>query len=224
MPHLVIQFSTSAPASFVPFSKGWPNRWSKAIRVLGHSYFSHVDFCVSVELMARWLERDPVQLAAKYGSYGMLGASYNPNAPVIAGNPGGVAYRPIDYQSFGIRRWMIFDIEQAMLEAILFYAHSQVGRPFDSAALSPKIFLSDPFYGAVESRDWRDPNKWFCQELVVCSLETGGFWGVGVKCPILKNRITPADGTMILMMDHRLLNRDTWLAPISGISMGRYEM
>ena len=220
--HLVIQFSTTAPTSFVPFTKGWPNRWSKAIRILGHTYFSHVDIHVSVEYMGQFLQRDPAELRAKYGDYGLLGASYNPDAPVIAGNPNGVAYRVPNYQGFGIRRRMIFQTER--VKDILTFAHSQVGRPFDSGALSPKVFLSDPFYGTVESRDWRQPDKWFCAELIVTAMEVGGFWGPGIKFTVMKNRVTPADLSMVLMMDPRLINRDTWLDPIADIVMGPNEM
>src|SRR6266446_2335592 len=113
---VVIQFSTAAPSSYWPFSKGWKNRYSKATCWLGHSQFSHVDFRL------------------EDGS--LLGASDNPRAPIIYGNPRGVAVRPSgtykpdprDYQSFGIRRHMIIKTDKA--DAIIGYALSQVGKPF----------------------------------------------------------------------------------------------
>lgn len=222
MNQIVLQFSTCAPASFRPWSKGWPNRYSKAIRILGHTYFSHVDFVISMSLVATWLTTDLGGLIAKYGSYACLGASNNPDAPVISGNPRGVAIRVANYQSFGIRRRMILQTGQA--EAILDWAKGEIGKPFDSGALSPKVFLSDPFYGEVESRNWRDPDKWFCAEYVVCAFENGGYWGPGVKIPIKKNRVTPADSTMIFLMDPNLVNRTTWLDPVGGIAMGPNEI
>jgi len=219
---LVLQFSTSAPASFKPFSEGWKNRYSKAIRILGHTYFSHCDFRVSMDKIGGWLEEDPRELHAKYGNYGLLGASDNPDAPIIAGNSRGVAIRTSEYQSFGIRRIMILQTPKA--DEILEWTISQIGKPFDSAALSPKVFLSDPFVGDVEARDWRDPHQWFCMELIICAFENGNYWGPGVKVPIKKNRVTPADGTMVFMMDPNLLNRTTWLDPIKDVRMGRHEI
>src|SRR6266702_2626287 len=114
---ITIQFSTAAPSSFVPFTKGWPNRWSKAIRMLGHSKFSHVDFLLD---------------------------------------------------------------------------------PFDAGAIHPKVFLADPLY--LQPRDWRNPNQWFCMELIVVCCEKGGLWGENVLIPYDKDRITPADGYMVMMM------------------------
>lgn len=199
---VVLQFSTCAPTSFIPFTKGWANRYSKVIRMLAHSYFSHVDFLL------------------EDGS--CLGASNNRDGPVISGNPRGVAIRPPDYQSFGIRRRMVLETPQA--DAILAFAKLQLGKPFDSGALSPKIFLADPFLGSVESRNWHDPNQWFCAELVVCSFEEGAYWGPGVKVPIYKNRVTPADAYLLHMMDPNFVNRETFFDPIPDLKMGPYEL
>ncbi len=215
---VVIQFSTAAPASFVPFSKGWSNRYSKAIRMLGHTYFSHADFLIDVATACAWLHRIPSDF---HFDYALLGASNNPSAPVISGNPRGVALRPPDYQSFGMRRRMVLMTPHA--DEILAYAWKQVGRPFDSGALSPKVFLADPFLGSVESRDWRDPTQWFCEELIVCCFEQGNYWGKGVKVPTKKNRLTPADGLLIHMMDPNFVNRDTFYDPIPDVQMGPYE-
>jgi len=108
-------------------------------------------------------------------------------------------------------------------DAILHWAHSQIGKPFDSGALSPKVFLADPFVGSIESRDWRDPAKWFCAEYLICAFEDGEYWGPGVKCPVMKNRLTPADDYQIFMMDPNFVNRDTFFDPIEDIAMGPYE-
>lgn len=219
---IVLQFSTCSPSSWWPFSAGWKNRYSKAIRVLGHTYFSHVDFVIPIELVADWGIGSLHNLSFIYGDYACLGASDDPQSSVISGNPRGVAIRPANYQSFGIRRRMILQTDRAA--AILAWAKTQIGKPFDSGALSPRVFLSDPYYGEVESRNWRDPDKWFCAEYVTCMLEDGGYWGPGVKVPIKKNRVTPADLTMVLIMDPNLQNRNTWLDPVPEIAMGPYEI
>lgn len=224
MNQITLQFSTCAPANFKPWSKGWENRYSKIIRILGHTYFSHVDFVIPIDLVAtwvRWTARD--YTIANYGAdYALLGASSMPGGDVISGNTNGVAIRPYDYLSFGIRRRMILQTDRA--DAILEKAKTQIGKPFDSGALSPKVFLSDPYYGEVESRDWRDPSMWFCAEYVVCMLEDGAYWGPDVKVSIKKNRVTPADLTMVLIMDPNLQNRNTWLDPVPEIAMGPYEI
>ena len=220
MNQIVLQFSTSAPTSFKPWSKGWTNRYSKAIRILGHTYFSHVDFVIPVNLITAWLGMmEPNSLRA---GYALLGASDNANGPVLSGNPRGVAIRPADYQSFGIRRRMVLQTDRA--DAILEWARTQIGKPFDGGALAPKVFLSDPFYGEVESRNWRDPDKWFCAEYAVCAFEDGGYWGPGRKVSIKKNRVTPADLSMIFIMDPNLQNWATWLDPVPSIAMGPYEI
>jgi hypothetical protein len=222
---ITLQFSTCAPTSFWPWSRGWANRYSKAIRILGHTYFSHVDFVIPMDLVGSWIGRGEIDargLSFQYGDYALLGASSTPGGQVLSGNPRGVAIRPVNYLSFGIRRRMVLQTDRA--DAILAWAKTQIGKPFDNGALSPKVFLSDPFYGEVESRNWRDPDKWFCAEYVICAFENGGYWGSGVKVPIKKNRVTPADGTMVFMMDPNLQNRATWLDPIPEIAMGPYEI
>lgn len=236
MDTITLQFSTARPSSLLPFSAGWKNRVSKIIRMLGHSYFSHVDGVVDIETVAEWLRQDtrPLPLSlreyqsewsvdklrARYGDYALLGASYDPTGPVIVGNPRGVAIRPHDYMSFGIRRRITLQTDKA--DAVLAFAHGQIGKPFDTGALNPKVFLSDPFYGDVEARDWRNPDWWFCAEMWTCSLEEGRFWDE--KLPIKKNRITPADLHMILMMDSRVVDRHMMMWPIPFIKMGRHEI
>lgn len=218
---IVLQFSTAGPSSLRPFSKGWKNRYSKIIRMLGHSYFSHVDFVLDMDTVGKWLSMDPHELRAKYGDHALLGASQNPDSPPIVGSPVGVAIRVPEYQSFGIRRRVIIRTDRA--DAILAFARKQIGRPFDVSALSPRVFLSDPFYGDVESRDWRHPDKWFCAEYAACSFEDGAYWGKGEKCPIKKNRITPTDFHLILLMDPHVMNRSTMFDPVPTLRMGRYE-
>ena len=195
---VVIQFSTAAPSSYLPFSRGWKNRFSKAICWLGHSQFSHVDFRL------------------EDGS--LLGASDNPMAPIIYGNPRGVAVRPHDYQSFGIRRHMIIRTDRA--DAIIAYAKSQVGKPFDNGAL--RNFLSIKFPNAVDARDWRHPDRWFCAELVIVSFEQGGYWN-GEQLPWPKTRVSPTDTFFAFMMDPNFINKRTFFQVDPLLKMGVHE-
>ena len=73
-----------------------------------------------------------------------------------ASDPGGVMWRRIDYQVFGIRQNLVLHTPAADLFHILLKAER--GKPFDGSALWS--FMSE------EVRDWRRPDKWFCSELV----------------------------------------------------------
>ena len=66
-------------------SKAWQ---SAVIRTVTHSPFSHVSIVLPDGTL--------------------LDSSDSPDAPVISGNPRGVAIRPSDYEAFGIKRQAIF--------------------------------------------------------------------------------------------------------------------
>lgn len=103
--------------------------WQSAIiRTLCGSPFSHVDIILP--------------------DGNLLGASGSPDAPVIEGNPGGVAIRPPDYQKFGLRCTATITTDKA--GAIIAAAKSQLGKAFDNSALYS--FLVDPLL--PEDRTW----------------------------------------------------------------------
>jgi hypothetical protein len=186
MNQVVLQFSTTASIWTwrPPF---YPNWASVVIRRMSHSPFSHVD------------------LELPNGS--LLGASNSPKAPIISGNPRGVAIRPNNYELYGFRRRMIIDTNLA--QYIHLAALSQIGKPFDNSAL--RGFLSDKLPG---NRDWRDPEQWFCSELIVWALELAGFWHPLKATVWPKNRISPSDIFMVLLFDRRWSNRETfWDVP-----------
>jgi hypothetical protein len=171
--------------------------WSAAIiRRLTHSPFSHVDLVLP--------------------SGNLLGASdMGPKSPFIEGNPCGVAVRPPDYQVFGYRRQMVLKSDRApkVIEAV----YSQLGKPFDSAGL--KDFMGDEFPGV---RDWRQPVAWYCSELFVWALEEAQFFTYNpLAWP--KNRISPTDLLILLIMDERWINRDEFWNPIQGLKLDPKE-
>lgn len=169
--------------------------WQSAvIRKLCHSPFSHID------------------LLLEDGN--LLGASDHPDAPVIEGNPRGVAIRPPDYQEFGIRRVAILKTDR--YDRVTELSRSQLGRPFDGGALYD--FISDLFPGA---RDWRFPDSWFCAELFAWVLEESGFWRRSFIWP--KNRVSPTDLLLALSLDDRFVNADTFWQPIEGVKLGPKE-
>ncbi len=144
----------------------------------------------------------------------LLGASDSPKAPVIKGNPRGVAIRPPDYQPFAIRR--MAHIYVPVRVEMRFYAilHSQLGEPFDNSAMHA-VFSGRPNTG----RDWKDESAWFCSELKAWSLEEAGAFDVP---PIIsKDRVTPPD--LLLMISHLISNAETFWLPIPGLVLGEHE-
>jgi len=144
----------------------------------------------------------------------LLGASDSPKAPVIEGNPRGVAIRPFDYQSFGYRRQMVLKTERA--DDIRAIAKTQLGKEFDNVGL--REMLSDNFPGA---RNWRMDDNWFCAELVAFAMEAGGLFGGPLLWP--KNRVSPSDLLMLFLLDARWINQDIFWAPVPGLKLGPSE-
>jgi hypothetical protein len=145
----------------------------------------------------------------------LLGASDSPAAPVIHGNPRGVASRPFDYQKFAYRRQMILATPRA--DDIRRLWTTQLGKPYDRSAF--RGFSGDYFPG---SRDWRLDETWFCSEGIVWAMETGYFWGPPpVSWP--KNRVSPTDLLIMLINDERWINKDTFWDPIPGLVLDNGE-
>jgi hypothetical protein len=192
---LVLQFSTS--------DNRLSNWASAAIRRLNHSPFSHIDAILPHD--DRWPD----------GS--CLGASdQGPHSPCIIGNPEGVAVRPPNYQGFGYRRQMILQTDRA--DDVVAKIMNELGKPFDSSALWE--FLGDDF-PSDKIRDWRNPDRWFCAEIKAAKLEDGGFFPHTLPWP--KNRVSPTDLLLVLLMDERWINRDTFWQPIPGLPLGPGE-
>src|SRR5215469_11418764 len=174
MPDTVrLRFSRCAPPTL---AERWRDRtfldYSLLICRLTHSPFSHVDLVLD--------------------NGNLLGSSNNPHASVVKGNARGVAIRPPDYQRFAVRRDAAIMTTEARKQAFHDFCMAQLGKPFDSEALSPKVFLSPHF----EYREWRTEDKWFCAELMARATEIAPLldWPI----PGIKNRVTPADLILLL--------------------------
>lgn len=61
-------------------------------------------------------------------------------------------------------RWTIIDLPCRSSEAVIAAARSQVGKPYDLRAV----------LGIAIHRDWQDPSRWFCSELVAWAFEQAG--------------------------------------------------
>ncbi len=128
-----------------------------------------------------------------------------------ASDPGGVAIRPSEYQLFGIRRRA--HIKTPLANEIIALVKTQLGKPFDSTALSN--FLNDPLDDTGTERVWEDDTKWFCSELWTWALEKTGF----LRIIVPKNRVTPAD--LLLLLNPWI--DDTFWKPVDCITLGTCE-
>jgi hypothetical protein len=166
---LTIEFSRAAPVE-------WFDRWvidrSLAIARLTHSPFSHVD------------------LVLEDGN--LLGASYNPRAPIVYGNPLGVAVRPPDYQVFAVRKRAVIETTPEKAAAFTQFCMDQVGKPFDREALKLSRFLGAKF----DNRDWRDLGQWYCAECMARATEVSKLLDRAIVS--LKSFITAADYLLII--------------------------
>ena len=60
--------------------------------------------------------------------------------------------------------FVVVDIPCDDPAAVIAAARSQVGKPYDLTAL----------FGLLVRRDWQEPDRWFCSELVAWAFEQGG--------------------------------------------------
>lgn len=194
MADLCIRFSRAAPPTW---QEMWKQKsfidYSEWICRLTHSPFSHVDLLVKE---------------------GLLGASNNPDAPVVTGNPSGVAIRPIEYQRFKWRRDVHMQTTEGSANLFEQFCRAQIGKPFDVGALRPTMFLSPDFH----KRDWRQPDKWFCAEMIGRAIEVSNL--LGYPIPGIKNRITPAD--LVLLLAPKM-NYEVARLPIPGLKLQPWE-
>jgi hypothetical protein len=92
---------------------------------------------------------------------------------------------------------------------------TQLGKPFDNNVILS--FLSDKVF----SRDWRDPEHWFCIEGIAWAQEAEGFWSRPLQWA--KTRMTPLDYYVLMMQDERFVNWETFWLPISDLKLSPGE-
>jgi uncharacterized protein YycO len=141
---------------------------SDAIRVETWSPFSHVEFILDD------------------GTY--LGAHAS----------GGVAIRPAYYCKPTREERYAIPCTQEQKDAILAYAHSQIGKPYDFTDI----------VGILIHRDWHAEDSWICSELVAAAFEKGGLPLLHTPMGIV-SRITPEQDYLSSL----LINRMTYQFP-----------
>lgn len=93
--------------------------------------------------------------------------------------PGGVKLRALDYCKPSAELKCSVEVPDAAGAAILAFARSQIGKPYDYRSI----------LGFVIKRDWQEPDSWFCSELVAAAFVAAGM-------PLLRtdevSRISPS--------------------------------
>ena len=117
----------------------------------------------------------------------LLGA----RADVIKGRdgnpiPSGVRVRPQNYEMWTRRTLFELNVTPQQHRAFYDYAHSQIGKPYDTDGIRRFIFNQE--------RDWRDPASWWCSEFGVYCGEVAK---VIPPIPLSITHITPGDCALI---------------------------
>ena len=130
---------------------------------------------------------------------GLLGVS-GPDKKIK--DPGGVIVRPFNAWPYLYppKIATITCSNKVQTEAIA-WARTQVGKPFDNAALYH--FLRDRAGLPSAGRDWRDPNQWYCSEFALRAAEMGGLFAYSLI--VSKDTVSPQD-TLLLFNPYMLMN------------------
>lgn len=145
-----------------------------------------VRFVTGYDLMSTLIrlgERDgwPTHAEVVLPDGGLLGAHFE----------GGVAIRQKHYDYDVMKRELIVDIPafERLEKRFYDFLYAQLGKPYDWRAV----------FGLGLGRNWRDPEKWFCSELVAAALEASG-WVPPLSA--VDNHISPRD--LLLVLSGRL--------------------
>lgn len=104
---------------------------------------------------------------------------------VIDGIPTGVQIRPASYVEDEAKCRVSIPCTSAQETAYYDFVQAQIGKPYDETAIA----------AFVVGRNWRDPDSWFCSELVSAGLEAG--WVVSpLSAPC--NKIAPDDLLLVV--------------------------
>ncbi len=161
MAELALQFSTSSAFA------------SAIIRRLTQSDFSHVDIVLPGE-----------------GLLGVSGKWKPPRRQFPHREPdvGGVIIRPFDaWPYMRPPKTARVQCSEEVRDRAIAWARTQLGKPFDKKALY--AFLRDRVGLPAEGRPWRDPDKWYCSEMVMRALEVSGLFPYPLITP--KDTVSP---------------------------------
>jgi uncharacterized protein YycO len=100
---------------------------------------------------------------------------------------GGVQARDISYDASSLKREQYVEVPASDNQTKAFeqFMMAQVGKPYDVEAIA----------ALVMERNWREPDRWFCSELVAAALEQSTLLP---KLPDAINLIMPRDVMMMV--------------------------
>jgi hypothetical protein len=104
---------------------------------------------------------------------------------------GGVAIRQPGYDKDTMVRELTVPLDIAYPNVYYDFQRAQVGKVYDTTGIT----------GLVLDRDWRQPDSWFCSELVAAGLEVCGFLP---PLSSVANHITPRD-LLLILSGHQLI-------------------
>lgn len=159
-----------------------PDLISMGIRDITWSPYSHVEFVLDSDWAgALYTFLLPPE---KKNTYSYLNGYPVASMTLGARHSDGVKIRKSNYEKFSIDDRFLVEVTPEQKDALIEFAFAQVGKPYDTTAI----------LGILAHRDWREPDSWFCSELVTAAFEAAG-------APILYvpqhvNRITPRDASL----------------------------
>ncbi len=109
---------------------------------------------------------------------------------------GGVQARPSGYDVAHAPVEVLVDVPctQPQIDMAHAYLRAQLGKPYDLGAIAAlagrEAWPDEAALLAQVDQPWRDPDRWFCSELVDAALEHAG---VLPSLPVTPRRITPRD-------------------------------
>lgn len=107
----------------------------------------------------------------------LLGA----RSDVIGGQPPGVRIRPLGYETWQHTQVIQLNATPEQEDAFHRFLFAQVGKPYDKIAIA----------AFAVARDWREPDSWFCSELIAAALEACDWFPAPLANVV--NEITPRD-------------------------------
>jgi hypothetical protein len=104
----------------------------------------------------------------------------------LDGVPAGVQARPANYCTFSRIVRVDLPTDIATQTAFDAFISAQIGKPYDEKAI----------VAFIPGRNWRNPDAWFCSELVAAALEASSWLRTALTTPM--NKITPPDLLLVL--------------------------
>jgi len=139
---------------------------------------------------------DAVSKLIRAGSYGYWAThteALMPEGSLLGAHlDGGVMARPRDYDAGEFKREEYVELaaKPNAEDAFNSFLHAQLGKAYDM-----KVIEAIAASALLGERNWRDPGKWICSELIAAALEAAG-WLPRLATDV--NHLTPRDVRLLL--------------------------